>query len=154
MHHPCGDGGDDVANTTWNYLKLAHSFFLFFPFFRGGIFCLFVWCFLVLLIDWLGFLVISTYGNMTIENIRLRLLLIQICNLGSYSLFLLAGIQLKQLDLPGHLSEMNVISKVFSKVRWKELNTSIYLQLSVVYKLFKKISSYNSLLCVLCTKMI
>lgn len=78
MHYPCGDG---LANATWNYLKLAHNFFFFFSFF--------------LLVDWIVFFVISTYGNMTIENIRPRLLLIQVCNLGSYSLFLHAGIQLK-----------------------------------------------------------
>lgn len=29
MHYSCGDG---LANATWNYLKFAHSFFIFFPF--------------------------------------------------------------------------------------------------------------------------
>lgn len=47
MHYPCGDG---LANVTWNWINLAHNFFLFFPF-LGGFFLGFFFC----LVDWLGF---------------------------------------------------------------------------------------------------
>lgn len=69
LHYPCGAG---LATATWNYLKLAHSLFLS-PCSPPT----------------------PTSGSIIMENIRPRLLLIQVSNLGSYSLFLSAAIQLQ-----------------------------------------------------------